>query len=451
MMPHPFPPRPDRRAFLGAAAAGSALAGASLVGGDAHAAAVAAETFGVRPDGSDQTAALQRALDAAAAAGRPLALAPGDTVSATLRLPAGTSLVGPRTARLRQGSAGPLLRAEGIGAARIAGITLQGLGAGSGGAALIDAEAVPELVVEDVALEDAPGVALLLSRCGGRVATCAIARADVALFSTDATGLLVAGNAIADCLNNGVLIWRSQKGFDGAQVVGNRIERIAARGGGTGQRGNGVNVFRAGGVVVADNVMVDCAYSAVRNNAGDGVQIVSNHARASGENAIFVEFGFEGAIIASNVVDGASSGISCSNLNEGGRLCVVSGNVVRNIVRTVAPEPEDTGFTFGIAVEGDATVIGNVVEGTPDHGIRAGWGPYLRDVAITGNVVRDCGFGIGVSVVEGVGAVLVATNLISGARRGAIVGERWREVVSDDLARDAGRFPHLTVTGNAVA
>lgn len=446
MYSHPLPPRPDRRAFLGAAAAGAAFAA-----GPAAAAAIAAETFGVRPDGSDQTDRLQKALDAAAAAGRPLALAPGDYPCGTLRLAAGTSLIGPRTARLRQATAGPLLRAGGVGAARIVGITLQGLGAGLGEAALIDAEDVPELVVEDVALRDAPGVALLLARCGGRVASCSVAGADVALFSTDATGLLVAGNAISDCLNNGVLIWRTQKGFDGAQVVGNRIERIAARGGGTGQRGNGVNVFRAGGVLVADNVIADCAYSAVRNNAGDGVQVVSNNTRASGENAIFVEFGFEGAVVSSNVVDGASSGISCSNLNDGGRLCVVSGNVVRNIVRTVPPEPEDTGFTFGISVEGDAAVTGNVVEGTPDHGIRAGWGPYLRDVAITGNVVRECGFGIGVSVVEGVGATLIATNLISGARRGAIVGERWRETVSDDLVRDAARFPHLTITGNAVA
>lgn len=289
LSPHPQPPRPDRRAFLGAAAAGSALVGAAVAGAPAHAGALDAETFGVRPDGSDQTDALQRALDAAAAAGRPLALAPGDYPCGTLRLPAGASLVGPRTARLRQASAGPLLSARGVGATRVVGLTLQGLGAGIGESALVDAEAVPALVVEDVSLRDAPGYGLRLVGCGGRVASCDIAGADVALFSTDATGLVVAGNAISDCLNNGVLIWRTQKGFDGAQVVGNRIERIAARGGGTGQRGNGVNVFRAGGVLVADNVIVACAYSAVRDNAGDAVQIVSNNTRASGETAIFVE------------------------------------------------------------------------------------------------------------------------------------------------------------------
>ncbi|WP_349368186.1 TIGR03808 family TAT-translocated repetitive protein [Salinarimonas sp.] len=446
MTPHPLPPRPDRRAVLGAALGGATLAAASPT----LAAAITAETFGVRPDGSDQTPRLQQALDAAAAAGRPLALAPGDYPVAGLRLAAGTSLVGPRSARLVQISGAPMLRGEGIAAARIVGLTLKGLGAGLGEAALVEAEAVPDLVVEDVALEDAPRFGLRLARCGGRVASCAIRRADVALFSSDATGLLVTGNDIADCLNNGVLIWRGQKGHDGAQVIGNRIARIAARGGGTGERGNGVNVFRAGGVLVADNVITECAYSAVRNNAGDGVQIVSNQVRAAGETALFTEFGFEGAVIASNLVDGASVGIVAANLNDGGRMSVISGNIVRNIVRVTPPEPGDSGLTYAIGVEGDAAVTGNVIENAPDQGIRVGWGPYLRDVAVTGNVVRECGIGIGVSVAEGAGPALVASNLITGARRGGIVGMRWRDVVAD-LSREAARFPHLTVTGNAVA
>lgn len=446
MTPHPLPPRPDRRAVLGAALGGASLAAASPV----LAAAISAETFGVRPDGSDQTPRLQQALDAAAAAGRPLALPPGDYPVAGLRLAAGTSLVGPRSARLVQISGAPLVRGEGVAAARLVGLTLKGLGAGVGEAALVEAEAVPDLVVEDVALEDAPRFGLRLSRCGGRVVSCAIRRADVALFSNDATGLLVAGNDIADCLNNGVLVWRSQKGHDGAQVIGNRIARIAARGGGTGERGNGVNVFRAGGVLVADNVIVECAYSAVRNNAGDGVQIVSNQVRAAGETALFTEFGFEGAVIASNLVDGASVGIVAANLNDGGRMSVISGNIVRNIVRVTPPEPGDSGLTYAIGVEGDAAVTGNVIENAPDQGIRVGWGPYLRDVAVTGNVIRECGIGIGVSVVEGAGPALVASNLITGARRGGVVGMRWRDVVAD-LTREAARFPQLTVTGNAVA
>lgn len=446
MTPHPHPPRPDRRAVLGATVVGATLAAA----GPAFAAAIAAETFGVRPDGSDQTPRLQQALDAAAAAGRPLALAPGDYPVGSLRLAAGATLVGPRSARLVQISGEPLVRARGASSVRIMGLTLRGLGAGLGDSALLEAEEVRDLVVEDVALEDAPGYGLRLSRCGGRVSSCAIVRADVALFSTDATGLLVEGNTIADCLNNGVQIWRAQKGHDGAQVIGNRIARIAARDGGTGQNGNGINVFRAGGVLVADNVVTDCAYSAVRNNAGDGVQIVSNQVRAAGETALFTEFGFEGAVIASNLVDGASVGIVAANLDEGGRMTVVSGNIVRNIVRVTPPEPGDSGLTYAIGVEGDAAVTGNVIENAPDHGIRVGWGPYLRDVAVTGNVIRECGIGIGVSVAEGAGPALIATNLITGARRGGVLAMRWRDVVAD-LSREAARFPQLTVTGNAVA
>ena len=46
--------------------------------------------------------------------------------------------------------------------------------------------------------------------------------------------------------------------------------------------------------------------------------------------AIYSEFGFEGAVIADNVVDGAGNGISVTNFNEGGRLASVRGNIVRN-------------------------------------------------------------------------------------------------------------------------
>ena len=37
---------------------------------------------------------------------------------------------------------------------------------------------------------------------------------------------------------------------------------------------------------------------------------------------------------------------------------------------------------------------GNVIEGAPTAGIWIGWGRHMRNVAATGNVVRDCGIGI---------------------------------------------------------
>ena len=58
-------------------------------------------------------------------------------------------------------------------------------------------------------------------------------------------------------------------------------------------------------------------------------QITGNNCARSGEVGIYSEFSFEGAMIANNIVDGAATGICVVNFNEGGRLAVVSGNIVR--------------------------------------------------------------------------------------------------------------------------
>ena len=98
-------------------------------------------------------------------------------------------------------------------------------------------------------------------------------------------------------------------------------------------------------------------------------------------------------------------------------------------------------------------VIGErpVVEGAPRYGFLIGWGPFLRNVAATGNVVRAAREGFAVSVVEGAGSVVIADNIIDGAER-AVVGYRWADAVTGDLARgDAGRFRHLRVEKNLVS
>ena len=111
--------------------------------------------------------------------------------------------------------------------------------------------------------------------------------------------------------------------------------------------------------------------------------------------AIYSEFGFQGAVVADNVIDGAETGISVTNFNEGGRLATVRGNIVRNL-RTQRGRARAGN---GISVEADTVVSGNVIEGAPLAGISRRLGQYLRNVAITGNVVRDAGYGVAVSVV----------------------------------------------------
>ena len=84
--------------------------------------------------------------------------------------------------------------------------------------------------------------------------------------------------------------------------------------------------------------------------------------------------------------------------------------------------------------------------------MQIGWGPYLRNVVATGNVIRKAGTGIVVSVVEGAGTAVISDNVIDGALNGAVVGQRWAESATGDLAssNDSG-YAHLTVERNHVS
>jgi len=96
-------------------------------------------------------------------------------------------------------------------------------------------------------------------------------------------------------------------------------------------------------------------------------------------------------------------------------------------------------------------VTGNVVENAPAIGIVAGWGKYMRDIAITGNVVRKAFAGIGVTVTAGAGSALVNNNMISETPRGAVVGLDHARAITADLSADgAQRYAQIVVGNNAV-
>ena len=48
----------------------------------------------------------------------------------------------------------------------------------------------------------------------------------------------------------------------------------------------------------------------------------------------------QGSLIANNLIDGAATGISITNLDTGGQLAVCNGNIVRNLSAT-GPYPAD--------------------------------------------------------------------------------------------------------------
>ena len=263
--------------------------------------------------------------------------------------------------------------------------------------------------------------------------------------------MTISRNTIANAGNNGIQMIRSAPGHDGTLVLDNRIDNTRNRAGGSGEYGNAINAHRAGDVIVRGNLIRRCAFSGIRGNSASNIQITGNTVHDAGETALYSEFAFEGAVIAQNIVDGAETGISVTNFNEGGRLAVVQGNILRNLKPKDANPPPDGLWGIGINVEADTTVSANVVENARDAGIAVGWGSFLRDVAVTGNVVRQASIGIAVSVVPGARSVLISANVVTGFRRGAVVGMDHARPITGELAKDGAQpHAHLSITGNRI-
>jgi uncharacterized secreted repeat protein (TIGR03808 family) len=402
----------------------------------------------------DQSKAFQRAIDYAAAASAVLHLTPGFYRAGGLKLPPHAAIAGVAGATRIVMSAGPpLMSATGSDHISIIGLTLDGGDIPLRGRhGLIDLAHGRAVRIADCEIVNAAGNGISLEAIEGDVTGNTLTAADAAIFSLDALALRISGNHVRGAGNNGILVWRSEPGDDGTLVVDNRIDSIMNKAGGSGEYGNAVNVFRADNVIVRGNRIRNAAFSAIRGNKASNLQILGNTCTGLGEVALYAEFGFEGAVIANNIVDGAAVGVSVTNFNQGGRLAVVQGNLIRNLIaqRPAGTDPNDDSG-IGIGVEADTLVSSNVVENAAHTGIAAGWGPYLRDVAISANMVRGADYGITVSVAPGAGTSLIADNLISGARQGAIVGMEWKKPVTGDLSKDgAARYAQLTINGNRV-
>jgi uncharacterized secreted repeat protein (TIGR03808 family) len=450
----------DRRRLVTIAAAGSLPIAAPLpaaaAGASPGALGLDATQFGLRPGSpDDQSRILQRAIEEAARMRNPLVIPAGIYRAGDLKLPSGARLTGVRGATRLLFTQGASLVSS-IGAEHV---SLSGLLIDGGGrplperSGLLQFENCRSLKILDCDIKASGRNGIVCVASTGEIAHNSVSEtADVAIHLLDCNAMVIAGNRIEAAGNNGITVWRSTAGEDGAIVMESHIAHIGNRLGGSGQYGNGVNVFRAVSVMVRNNRIADCAFSAIRGNAASNLHITGNIVSGVREVALYAEFGFEGAIIANNSVDGAAIGISATNFNEGGRLAVVSGNIIRNLLpkRPAGTDPGDSAG-IGISVEADSTVSGNIIENAPNAGISLGWGQYLRDVAATGNLVRKADIGIAVSVVPGAGTALIANNVISDTRRGAIVGMARSKPVTGDLsAAGIEQYAHIALSGNRV-
>jgi uncharacterized secreted repeat protein (TIGR03808 family) len=389
--------------------------------------------------GSNQAAALQAALEQAASAGQTLQL-PGGIIHVTgLDFPSNLVVQGvPGSTELTLLHDGGGLSVYDRGS-----LVLRDIGFSLGTTAL-SIEASDDVTLERCRFRNA-AIGISIADASVMIRDCHFTElADAAIHAMDSRGLMISGNRISHCGNAGIRIWRSQNGSDGSIVTSNRISAIRWEGGGNGQNGNGINVFKADDVIIADNHFADCAFSAVRLNSTRNTQVNGNTCLRSGEIAIYSEFEFSGSVIATNIIDGAATGISITNLDVGGQLAVCTGNIVRNIT-PVSPVNPDA-IPIGIFAEAETTITGNTVQGVPGLAIAAGYGTFLRNVLISNNVVSESEIGIGVSVVDGAGAVHIGGNAIA-ARRHAVVGLAWTDVVETDLLANAGRYTNVTLSG----
>ena len=416
-------------------------AGGMLLGSD----------FGIVPgDLGDQSKAVQAALDAAAGQGRPLLLPAGQIFVQNLEIPGRTRIIGqPGATVLVAWLDNPVGKAELANDLVLDGVGFSGApgGAPSDRGLLSVADSVG-VRISNCQFLIAATSGLLLQNTEAAVEDCTFDQLDVAIFSHNSRGLTIRGNQIGKCGNGGILIWRDAPGPDGSIVSGNRVEHILARSGGSGQNGNGINIYMADNVVVADNVIDDCDFSAIRANSTRNCSIRGNTCTNVREVAIYSEFAFSGSVISGNIVDGAAAGISMTNLDKGGKLAVCSGNVVRNITATSASNPD--AHPYGIYAEAETAITGNTVSDVPGIGIAAGYGEFLHNVLIAENIISGVDTGIAVSVADKAGSVRIAGNLVSGARVNAVAGMQWDKVASPDLVADAGKFPNVSIEGNTV-
>ncbi|MCV6548359.1 MAG: TIGR03808 family TAT-translocated repetitive protein [Cohaesibacter sp.] len=435
----------SRRSFLTSCCLGTSVAALAL-SASVHASGwLDASQLGVTPNaGRDQSVALQKAMSHAAKLRRPLFLPAGLYVVRDLELPSHLHLIGAmgQSQLLAGASAKFLLRAHGQKTIKLEGLTLRGSGMQdiAGLSALLDGVESHDLRIIQCHFLQAPQTGIRLNGVSGQIEDCRFQQLGrYGIFSRHAKGLWVQDNRLDNIGDGGILIHRGDFGPDGSRLVNNRISNIHAFRGGSGQYGNGINVFRADNVLISGNHISDCRYSAIRSNGAKQCHIIGNHCLGSGEVALFSEFEFDGAIIANNSLEGGSAGISIANFNRGGRRVSVSGNLIRNMTN---PTPHDGPRlnNYGLYVEADAVVTGNNIEACPSIGMILGFGPYMRNLVASHNLVRGSQIGLAVSVVPKAGTALIDSNLFEGAQT-AIAGFRWRDQSTSDLLGKPEKAP----------
>ncbi len=379
---------------------------------------------------------LQDEIDKAIEAGGLVQLPAGPISTAGLRISGPVHLQGVRgKTQLISLEGGPVLTLSDASHVTLTGIDFFGKDVPStdelSRSAVVMAAGCNQLKIENCGFKNSPFSGLKLETCSGRITGNEFNNLGVsALFANNSVGLEISGNEVSDIGNNGIQVWRDKSGPDGSLIIGNRVSNIKANAGGDGQNGNAINVYVAGNVIIANNRVSDAAFSGIRVVSAGNTQVIGNSISRAGETALYVEFSFDGAVVANNIIEDIAFGISVTNFDVGGRLALVTGNIIRNAKRGTTINAR---VGHGIHAEADTLVSNNVIEDIESFAINLGWGTYARNLTAQGNIIRNCAKGITFSATEGAGKVLISGNMIQNASLAAIQGMDGETAATEDL------------------
>lgn len=402
----------------------------------------------------DSTDWLRKELREAARRGGAVRLPAGVTAVRSLDIEDSVTIVGAKGgSTLRLVGQGPLLRGAALGSVTLESVIFDGGGDRFSDAkqGLLDFADVARLSIHGCTIRRSAARGVNLLRCGGRFAENVIENIkDVGYFSLDGLGVDIDGNKVRECGDNGVQVWTTVAGrFEGSRIRNNEISDIHNFSGGDGAYGNGVSIWGSGFVLVENNVIRRCAYTAVRNNAGHDVSVIGNDCKGFGERAMYAEFGAKRAAFRDNKIDDAGSGIALANAERGTDIGWVTGNVITGLHET-HPDDEfgpEMSWLTGVEAESNVEIAGNVIVGGW-MGVRCGG--YRQNIRVESNRLVDNDYGVTFQIGDGVGDAVIARNEIRGSKKAAIAAIAGQDIVPGDVSQPeiAKKYPRLTIRDN---
>ncbi|GLK57487.1 putative secreted repeat protein (TIGR03808 family) [Methylopila capsulata] len=431
--------------------------------------------YGFTPTAANPSAALSSAIAAAISQGKPLFIEPGSYTVSNVVISGPIELIGvPGKVTLKMASgAKSILVLQNFSSAQLSGLIFDGADLtpsdayGVGYRALLVARRTTTVAsrirIERCAFQAADGYGLGISQCAAFVTDSRFSNLYAATGASNHEGFVFEGNRIGAMRNNGVVISRDAGTPAITRIVGNRVDGVSRTlPESTGYQGNAVLIESESNVVVAQNEIHDCAFTAVRLNGCTRARVVQNHCDKHGEVAIYIE-GFGNGrqiandgydvVVSDNVINDAGVGVAIANIDYSGRLGVISNNIIRRISkRTVAAGTPNQYTSPGkaIAVETCALIANNFVENA-FQAIDVSAGSYTQDSVVIGNVLRQTTLAMGVSTVNGAKDVLVADNLAAGFASVASGGGALRQMNAAGTitgTTDLASFSESTGTAN---